>query len=1139
MLDNVKADLALVQEPYTGNSTSVRGFPNSVSKFYSKTNSYPVSVTVLRNNHLQMNLVEQHSYEYITVTTVHGCRFPIALINVYFPPRVSNFDTHLERLSTLLNKFPDAIIAGDFNCRHPSWGDRISSPNGEMLYGFIENKELTIVNESVTTCRTYNGSSAIDLTLSSGRLASKISNWQCSRDTSSDHSIIWFDIEFSAIKIKGRPSSWKFVENSQTDWGKFQAALDQDICSTILQLANCASTSQSIEYVTNQLQDAICCTARDTLKPKGRTKLIRTMQPIWWDDECITARKNYHTALNSESTELVISDCKRAYQRLIRNKRLNSWKAFIEEANNPSAWGNLYRIIKNKLKRSNEDMLFLDCHSESSKKQRLDCILHHFFPTYNDDSLVHAMSQTTTHTPGSICISARNVSTLIKSYINPKKAPGPDGITNGMIKHLDQQHALIITSLFQRCIDLEYFPTVWKAARVVLVPKPGKDNYTEFSSYRPISLLPCLGKMFEKILAEWLDQHLEDNSLINSNQFGFRKNHSAIDALDLLVGTTREKRKAGYKVSIITFDIKGAFDNVSWSSVLTQLNLLGVPSKLFNIIASFLSDREVQCCYGGITAKKSTSRGTPQGSVLSPLLWNIVMNSFLNLYSNSNSIAIAYADDISIVCWNKNKTALHDGCTKAIAKVNEWCQANSLELSLSKTKFICIGAKLDNVSGIIQSPSITVLGIIIDDRLLFHKHIRNQINKCQKASRCINKYCRLNFGLDSRKRVQLYTAWIRPILTYGSEIWGSSLSKLSYSKLKSCEHQFLKFAIKGYRTISYISAQTLAKVTDIETFVREKRECHLVKTSTPEQLPDRLKTVATHGYTRLKTANMLLRKIKFSRNIPSTDFTIALGVHHTSDKLIAGYIVEYADGSHRKKFAASNTTSVKFAFGRALLYAVQYLSEAENIRNTTIKVLSKSPLLICGDRKLGPNLINILKLMREYNIRIVSIKAEEVQMIDLEQYINSIGKVRITQKEATKQTISRLISANRANTSKNLTLQEFFPGKVPDWFYTDYYTTTFLTGHGPFNEYLKRFNLTESDLCPCNMQASQTVKHILTECATFDELIGQFFYPKPQTLSEFVRDPKSLDKFRSVTKGIYNTLVAHPLTQTQDTNNQD
>ena len=209
----------------------------------------------------------------------------------------------------------------------------------------------------------------------------------------------------------------------------------------------------------------------------------------------------------------------------------------------------------------------------------------------------------------------------------------------------------------------------------------------------------------------------------------------------------------------------------------TPLNLLGVPTKLVNNISSFLSDRKVQCCYGNITVQKPTSRGTPQGSVLSPLLWNIVMNSFLNSCNNPNSNALAYADDINIVCWSKSKTDLQS--TKAVNKVLEWCQNNSLELSLSKTNFICIGTTLDKVLDIAQSPTIKVLGVIIDDRLSFHKHINQQIVKCQKASRYINKYCKLNFGLDSKKRIQLYNAWLRPILTYGSEIWADSLFKTS------------------------------------------------------------------------------------------------------------------------------------------------------------------------------------------------------------------------------------------------------------------------------------------------------------------------------------------------------------------------
>ena len=1124
LMDNLKADLALVQEPYTGNSTSIRGFSSTVSKFHSKTVTQPVSAIILRNKQLQMKLDKQLSNGNITVTTVVAKGLSIAIVNVYFPPRDPDFSTHLEKLSEILFLYPDAIIAGDFNCRHPSWGDRVTNPNGEMLYDFIESNDLIISNDLVTTCHTHNGSSAIDLTLSCGQLANRVSNWHCSRDTSSDHSIIWFDIEFHASKIQGRPTTWKYVENNQTEWDAFHNNLDSNICSTLHQLTSCATSSNSVDFIVNQIQDTILCTAGRTLRPKGRPKLIKNMQPAWWDDECMNARRIFQASRNSGEA----SENKRIYQRLLRSKRTASWKSFIDEADNPSAWGNLYRIIKNQMKSTNDDSLFLDCQSENSIKQKLGSILDHFFPSDEHVSHNQVIQTAPINRPGTIHLSYDTIVTLLTDYINPKKAPGIDGVTNGMLKHLDQRHVQIIASIFQKCISLEYFPEAWKSARVVLVPKPGKDSYTELSSYRPISLLPCLGKMLEKMLAEWLDQFLEDNHLVNKNQYGFRKNCSAIDALDHLVKSTREKRQTGHKVAIITFDIKGAFDNVPWSSVLNQLNLLGVPTKLVNIIASFLSDRKVECCYGNITVQKQTSRGTPQGSVLSPLLWNIVMNSFLNSYNNRNSSAIAYADDISIVCWNKNKTDLQDCCINAVNKVLEWCQNNSLELSLSKTNFICIGTKLDNVMNIPQSSSIKILGVIIDDRLRFHEHIKQQIVKCQKASRYINKYCRLNFGLDCKKRIQLYTAWLRPILTYGSEIWAGSLSKLSIQKLKSCEHQFLKFAVKGYRTISYVSAQTLSKVTDIETFLREKLECHLVRTRDLSALPVHLKPIASYGYTRPLTANMLLRRIKFSRTKPSADITITLGVNLIQDQLIVGFIIKLADGFYRKKFAASSNTSKKFAYSRALLGAIQYLTEEENIRDSTVVVQSNFPLLLCGKRKFGPNQIKVMKLISDFNVCLVAIKATETDddtIVEMKNYISSIGKVQITQKEVPKGTIHRLISRSRPAVIRNDNLKEFFPGQVPSWFETDFYVTAFLTGHGPFNEYLHRFKKLNTDLCPCNAQVSQTVKHILTECPTYENQVVNCFDSRPQILSEFVKDARSITRFRTLTKDIYSSLL--------------
>ena len=968
----------------------------------------------------------------------------------------------------------------------------------------------------------------MDLTLATSAISARVVEWHRARHTLSDHDLIWFDVDVRPSRRSTTMSNWRFAEDNLVDWGAFGSALDSNVTRSILQLAQCATSANSLDLLASDIQDLFMMAASETLRAKRGPRLVRKVQPVWWDAECIASMRLYKAACRtaeSDPTSVGLRAVrKREYQKLLRNKRLSSWRSFIEEAENSSAWGNLYKVIKNELNTLKIDSLFSQCGSAQQLNTKLGEVLNHFFPDSVGPRNATLVPRSSDSSSTVLKVTLDHINRLLESYVNVRKAPGPDGISNAMLKATTVSQRLMIASVFQRCIDLEHFPLTWKDARVIFVPKPGKEDYSDPCSYRPISLLSCLGKMFEKLLSEWLDQHLEDSDLVSCNQYGFRKNRSAIDALDALVRCAKDRRASGHKVAMITFDIKGAFDNVSWTSIMRELDRLHVPTKLVNLIASYLRNRVVSCSFGGATASKSTSKGSPQGSVLSPLLWNIVMNSFLAKFSRPNSLAVAYADDITIVCWDKDPRKLHSNCEASVLCVQSWCQANELELSLSKTKFISIGTKLENVSLIERSPFIKVLGILIDDRLSFTQHICAQISKCQKARFSLQKYCGRNFGLNSRKRVQLYTAWLRPILSYGAEIWFPYINKTSIKKLRSCEHLMLKFCVKGYRTISYASSLTLSKVKGVERFLRDKHESHLVCARPCESLPEHLRDVAKEGYARLFKANLLLRRVRPARSAVDAEVSVTLDVQRTPAYTCAGFQIESGSyGPYRARFAASRRTSDKLALARALRLSLEYLVSEHDLAGCAIAVNLKSPQHLVTRRKFSTDQIESMRIMRDNDLRVHAIRSEPGS--ELSGYVASCQRARITLRGMTRRGISRALAPNPEAVERNPTLGEFFTVAVPDWLHTTYYTTVFFTGHGPFKSYLNRFGLSGTDLCSCVGQAPQTVRHILLDCDHFKGLVEQSFHPRPHTLSDFVKDTTSYGKFMDLCKEVYTVLI--------------
>ncbi|KAK2703746.1 hypothetical protein QYM36_017883 [Artemia franciscana] len=234
---------------------------------------------------------------------------------------------------------------------------------------------------------------------------------------------------------------------------------------------------------------------------------------------------------------------------------------------------------------------------------------------------------------------------VIKS-IKPMEAPGPDGIMNFTIKKNINVLSPTLLKLFNSCLKTSYFPVIGKQANIIVILKKGKTNDGNPGSYRPISLLSNIGKIFERIIMNRLDKLSLDNCWVSKRQFGFCKGKITIDAVDNMVSVI-EKNKEEKKFTLcLFFDIKGAFDNAWHPGILKKLKDKKCPIQLLRLVKSFLSDRTVS--YGKDVSRK-LEKSCPQGSILSPFLWLININDLLEMDFGENCTIQAYADDVTVI----------------------------------------------------------------------------------------------------------------------------------------------------------------------------------------------------------------------------------------------------------------------------------------------------------------------------------------------------------------------------------------------------------------------------------------------------------------------------------------------------------
>ena len=192
----------------------------------------------------------------------------------------------------------------------------------------------------------------------------------------------------------------------------------------------------------------------------------------------------------------------------------------------------------------------------------------------------------------------------------PWKAPGPDGIPYACLSHCEDILAPYLLPLFTASLRLAYIPTAWKVARVVAVPKPGRDPASP-KGYRPINLNSCISKVLERILLERLTYFLETGLHLPQSQYGFRKGRSTELALWRFVTAATQALQKRHGTALLSLDIQSAYDRVWHKGLIRKLATLGVPPPLLAWLLAFLSDRRAHVRVKGAVCTRSLTLGVP------------------------------------------------------------------------------------------------------------------------------------------------------------------------------------------------------------------------------------------------------------------------------------------------------------------------------------------------------------------------------------------------------------------------------------------------------------------------------------------------------------------------------------------------
>ncbi|KAL1447498.1 hypothetical protein WDU94_003516 [Cyamophila willieti] len=404
-------------------------------------------------------------------------------------------------------------------------------------------------------------------------------------------------------------------------------------------------------------------------------------------------------------------------------------------------------------------------------------------------------------------------------------APGYDGISSITLKKIVGYITKPLKHVINLSLDNGIFPTCYKKSIVIPVFKKGNSRLLE--NYRPISVLCNFSKILEKCIKSRLDFYLDNNNLITSRQFGFRKEVGCEDALLDITSYLHDKIDLNKKNLVVFLDLRKAYDSIKHTILLDQLQKLGLCDKTLDWFDSYLRDRLQQIRLDDYTTD-SLLQGhfsIPQGTVLGPCLFNIYINELPGI---SKGRVLCYADD-TVICYSGDDwDSVHLTATQDLTTVTNWYSNMSLLINFEKTNYMTLsitktGQPTNSVLALhdphtntnvrlTRKTSVRYLGIIIDQHLKWTEHVKNLR---QKIRSLMYIFANLRRICNIQNLRQLYFGLTHSLIQYCQVAWGGAYNNVT-EPLQRSLNILIRIILKKDK---YFDSNQLYKLFNVPTLL--------------------------------------------------------------------------------------------------------------------------------------------------------------------------------------------------------------------------------------------------------------------------------------------------------------------------------
>ena len=724
----------------------------------------------------------------LTAVQVNSGNQQVTLLNVYNAPRrtVDSGEGLKHLISQPLPVGP-CLVAGDFNLHHPQWRTNatITSPGAEPFLQWADQQGLHLTLQPNTPTR---GNSTIDLVWVNNPLICQGTHTEPAPGfpALADHIAISTSIH------------WHPVNNTKPEPPLRMATMQEDIFHSAIHKeaealgepppAQLDLTPEALDQYTSAIIQAI----KNALEASTKRAHAHPSGHRWWNEDCqeaVLALRRAAQDLDSPSTE--IEAAQRTFRCTVRQAKRHYWRTQLDNFTDSQ---DVFKAIKwNRTEGSFPTPPLKDgnrVHTTANAKAELlvKTLLQKAAGT--EDIPVNCSNpEATLPFPNITTGEAHQAIFRAKS-----STPGQDEISNAVLKKAWPVLGLHISALYKHCATTGWHPTPFRQAILVALPKPGKKDYSSPRSYRLIALLSTLGKGLERLMARRLAWTAIRHKVLHPQQFGALPCRSATDLAAALVHDIEEAWARGLFASMLTLDIKGAFDAVLRGRLIQRLRSQGWPPTMLRWVSSFTQDRTAAIRLDGHQSPIfAVPAGLPQGSPVSPILFMLYIEPIFKLGPVlARRGRFGYADDI---CQLVVSQSLEENTIKLqniTADLMAWGHREGLTFDLAKTELqhYAKGRKGDNPACTIHTPEDTVeikppspngatrwLGIWFDRKLNFKAHARTLASKAKQAAGGIQALANTVRGVKAPLLRQATIACVVSVLCYGAEAWWPGMNR--------------------------------------------------------------------------------------------------------------------------------------------------------------------------------------------------------------------------------------------------------------------------------------------------------------------------------------------------------------------------